>query len=338
MKKSLFVLGVAVAALASCTNEEVMEVASNRAIQFENAFVGNVTKADIANDNSFTKFYVFGDAKLTSGGEYHDVFTNDEVTGTWSTGDPSTATWTAKEAYWEANSTYKFAAYSDGNSKFEGVEYDPTDNSEKLTITNYTAGEKDLVAALKNDITTDNDVTNESAVSLSFNHLLSKVQFTMQTTAGTDITVKVNSIKFNAVKTTDCEYTSTGATWTTMGKDAAEYSYDVTAMTDITEGEQKAVQYVIPQSCENIEATIGLTISGPGISQDKQENTVKASMNFSKGTGAGTDGIWEPGYSYNYIAVIEPSKIIDGLNVIEFTVDAVEGWITTGDQTPTITK
>ena len=28
MKKSLFVLGVAVAALASCTNEEVMDVAS----------------------------------------------------------------------------------------------------------------------------------------------------------------------------------------------------------------------------------------------------------------------------------------------------------------------
>lgn len=337
MKKSLFVLGMAVAAFASCTNEEVMEVASNRAIRFDNAFVGNVTKADIANDASFTKFYVFGDAKLTSGGEYHDVFTNDDVTGAWS-GEPATATWTAKETYWETNSTYKFAAYSDGNSKLEEVKYDPTDSSEKLTITNYTAGANDLVAALKNDITTDGDVTNESAVGLTFNHLLSKVQFTMQTTAGTEITVKVNSIKFNAIKTTDCEYTSAGATWTTASKNTAEYSYDVKAMTDITEGEQKAVQYVIPQSCASIEATIGLTISGPGIPADKQENTVKASMAFSKGSGAGTDNTWEPGYSYNYIAVIEPSKIIDGLNVIKFTVEKVEGWTTTGDQTPAISK
>ena len=305
MKKSLFVLGMAVAAFASCTNEEVMEVASNRAIRFDNAFVGNVTKADIANDASFTKFYVFGDAKLTSGGEYHDVFTNDDVTGAW---------------------------------RLEEVKYDPTDSSEKLTITNYTAGANDLVAALKNDITTDGDVTNESAVGLTFNHLLSKVQFTMQTTAGTEITVKVNSIKFNAIKTTDCEYTSAGATWTTASKNTAEYSYDVKAMTDITGGEQKAVQYVIPQSCASIEATIGLTISGPGIPADKQENTVKASMAFSKGSGAGTDNTWKPGYSYNYIAVIEPSKIIDGLNVIKFTVEKVEGWTTTEDQTPAISK
>ena len=34
MKKSFFVLGVAVAALASCTNEEVVDMPQSRAIQF----------------------------------------------------------------------------------------------------------------------------------------------------------------------------------------------------------------------------------------------------------------------------------------------------------------
>ena len=59
MKKSLFVLGVAVAALASCTNEEVTEVAQERTIGF-NAFVNNTTKADIETA-TLTTFYAFGD-------------------------------------------------------------------------------------------------------------------------------------------------------------------------------------------------------------------------------------------------------------------------------------
>lgn len=337
MKKSLMMLGAAAMVLASCTQNEVMEVAENRAIKFDNAFVGNVTKADIANDKSFTKFYVFGDAKLTAGGEYHNVFTNDEVTGTWTSGAPSTATWTAKEAYWEASSTYKFAAYSDGNNKHDKVTYSPTDGSEVLTFTDYTAGDNDLVAAINNTITTTDNVTSQSAVSLTFDHLLSKVQFTMQTTAGVEYTVKVNSIKFSAIQTTDATYNGT-VTWTTADKAAAEYSYNVTGMEDITGGAKTSVKYVIPQSCASITATIALTISGPGIPADKQDNTVTASMGFSKGNGAGTDNIWEPGFSYNYIAVIEPAKIIDGLKVIEFKVDAVDGWTETTDQTPTINK
>lgn len=328
-------LGAAAMVLASCTQNEVMEVAENRAIKFDNAFVGNVTKADIANDKSFTKFYVFGDAKLTSGVEYHNVFTNDEVTGTWTSGTPSTATWTAKEAYWEASSTYKFAAYSNGNNKHDKVTYSPTDGNEVLTFTDYTAGDNDLVAAINNTITTTADVTSQDAVGLTFEHLLSKVQFTMQTTAGVEYTVKVNSIKFSAIQTTNATYNGT-VTWTTAGKPTAEYSYDVEEMTDITGGAKTSVKYVIPQSCASITATIALTISGPGIPVDKQDNTVTASMAFNHGTGAGTDNTWEPGFSYNYIAVIEPAEIIDGLNKIEFTVESVEGWTETENQQPDI--
>ena len=144
-----------------------------------------------------------------------------------------------------------------------------------------------LVAAINNTITTTDNVTSQSAVSLTFDHLLSKVQFTMQTTAGVEYTVKVNSIKFSAVQTTDATYNGT-VTWTTADKAAAEYSYNVTGMEDITGGAKTSVKYVIPQSCASITATIALTISGPGIPADKQDNTVTASMGFSKGNGAGT--------------------------------------------------
>lgn len=43
-------LGVAALALASCTNEEVLNVSDSRAIGFD-AFVGKTTKADITDAN-----------------------------------------------------------------------------------------------------------------------------------------------------------------------------------------------------------------------------------------------------------------------------------------------
>ena len=58
MKKSLMMLGAAAMVLASCTQNEVMEVAENRAIQF-NTFVDKNTKA-VTVDESASNFYVIG--------------------------------------------------------------------------------------------------------------------------------------------------------------------------------------------------------------------------------------------------------------------------------------
>lgn len=58
----MFMLGVAVAALASCTQNEVMEVAEGRAIQF-NTFVNNNTKTvtEVPSGTlASSEFYVFG--------------------------------------------------------------------------------------------------------------------------------------------------------------------------------------------------------------------------------------------------------------------------------------
>ena len=59
MKKSLFVLGVAVAALASCTNEETVQVSQGLTIGFSGTGVDNVTKADITSAD-FHQFLVYG--------------------------------------------------------------------------------------------------------------------------------------------------------------------------------------------------------------------------------------------------------------------------------------
>ena len=47
MKKSLWILGVAVIALTGCTNNEVVDIPQSRAINFSNAFVNNTTRADV---------------------------------------------------------------------------------------------------------------------------------------------------------------------------------------------------------------------------------------------------------------------------------------------------
>lgn len=69
MKKMLLVLGVAVAALTSCTSDEVVEVNSTATIQFE-SFVNRGTRSvtavenpDNVNDGNLSglkEFYVFG--------------------------------------------------------------------------------------------------------------------------------------------------------------------------------------------------------------------------------------------------------------------------------------
>ena len=76
MKKSFFVLGVAVAALASCTNEEVVDMPQSRAIQF-GTFVNHSTRSSVTEttEQNLQKFFVFGnyDDSWTS------VYTNVQV-------------------------------------------------------------------------------------------------------------------------------------------------------------------------------------------------------------------------------------------------------------------
>ena len=106
MKRGLYKLGVAVAALSGCSQSEILEVAEGRAIGFS-SFVNNNTRAaitEIAETDDLTEYYVYG---------YHTdnipVFENVKVT----------TNGTEYTAYWEQGKTYNFAAYSDGNSKID---------------------------------------------------------------------------------------------------------------------------------------------------------------------------------------------------------------------------
>lgn len=135
----MFLLGVAVAALASCTNEEVVSVPDSAAINFA-SFVNNTTKAVTevdADDLSGGNYYVFGNfgtnQNSTTPGDWADqVFDNELSTVTY---------------YWSVGNYYRFGAYANG----VGGKLDATFNAatQTLTFPSYTPDDtKDLIAAL----------------------------------------------------------------------------------------------------------------------------------------------------------------------------------------------
>lgn len=315
MKKSLFVLGVAVAALASCTQSEVLEVAENRAIGFD-AFVNNQTKAvtEVETATIGTDFYVFGN--YGTGGTWNRQAFNNEI---------STAVY-----YWQANQTYRFGAYKDGDEKNAKVQFDAA--TKKLTFPDYTPNDaNDLIAAVTDDVDADTYIANSNPVGLNFKHLLSQVKLTFKTDAASVYNMTITNVKINgALSQSTATYNGT-VTWdpsvAATGTTNNGYSYDNLSNSGVISSGVISEQskLVIPQSGTNsLTVTFTATISGEA----------EGSANFTATLGHAISGLtedtWTNGYRYNYIANVELSKVIDnegGETLVPITFEpTVEEW------------
>lgn len=166
--KKLFISMLAVAALASCSQEDVIVADKGDLIGF-NSFVENSTRADDPSysANDIDSFKVYG----TVNGGQGDVLI---YPGTEIKRDEAAygSAWTCPvDQYWIANADYKFVGIVDGN--VTGVTTTNLVNGMPTTI-DYTAdGKTDLLCQT---ITRKNDT---SIVEFNFSHLLSKVNFTV---------------------------------------------------------------------------------------------------------------------------------------------------------------
>ena len=323
MKKSLLVLGMAVAAFASCTNEEVMEVAENRAIGFD-AFVNNATKANVEiEDEQFAKFWVFGAYENTS---WTPVFTNDVV-------NKDTEWKSEKTAYWTANKAHRFAAYANGISQLaSGVTFDAaTGTNGTLKFTDYAVGENDLVAAVTDAITWDGSGTPEK-VDFTFKHLLSKVKFTFTTDAADDYVMKIENLKIVAKESTSpivkagCDFAGDIAnlTWTASSNQGTdEYSYEDLA--DCAGGTNATEKYVIPQSN-------ALTVSFKITFTDNAGTPIASKEGVTGDLTIATETAWKAGNVYNYQVKINPEDVNDQLKKIEFDNISVDEWTDSTNQ------
>lgn len=321
MKTNLFLLGMAVAAFSSCTNEEVTDVAQNRAIKF-NQFVENNTRevTELDNNNKLNSFYVFGKFGDADNNYDTQIFNNELQSAQY---------------YWQAGKYYSFGAYADGDkgqlTTTSGVSFD-ADNG-KLTFTNYTPDDaKDLVAAVTK-MQCNSDASQQEAVDLTFKHMLSQVKFTFNTTDGEEYQIKISKLKINAVKTSTgnialSENNNVTINWENTS--ATKEDYDMYSVISDVANENKAAsseaKLVIPQDgTDLLKVTFTATITGAGLNREADfEATLGVNENIAGTSAANT---WMPGYRYNYTATINGDNIDPNLEnqKIKFT-PTVEPW------------
>lgn len=335
MKKSLFVLGVAVAALASCTQSEVVDIAESNVIKFDNAFVGNATKAaapEITEDN-ITDIYVYAQNAATGGdGSGTAVFTNEHVYKT-TAGEWTYDNWQK----WNNDDKpyYKFAAYAGKQlTDVTNVSFDW--NSGLLSFQDLTIdGETQYDLLANSNAVTNNQTTSRPKISFSLDHLLSMVQFTLKSGFDENHKVTIEGFKFYGLKTQgSCSY-SNGWAWDTgsnpdvesgstnfngAGGDAvgAAISSGKTA-TDVVES-----WVVIPQSITGPKAMATFTAK-------VYENNGGESLAEKTFTAQLPTITWKPGFRYNYIFTIDVDIMDLADDYITFEAPQVTGWDKTTD-------
>ena len=203
--KKIFCAVLALAAMTSCSKEYTVDY-NKQAIAFGEAFVDNGTRADYSTAKDISKFLVYG--TLTGSGNTVQIFNGAEVTRPdgLSTGYDETKAWDCSTTqYWVPSASYKFAAIVDG------VATTTTGLPETIPFT-VTDGDGDLLYAEATATTNENATPSVNPVAFTFNHLLSKIQFTIANTMAEGYSIQVTNITVAGV-TDKGVYTVNGGTW-----------------------------------------------------------------------------------------------------------------------------
>ena len=188
MKKILFAV-FALAALASCTNNEVIEL-NQQAIAFGDVFVDNATRADYSGGRDIQRFKVYGTVEGNS--NTVQIFTGADVERPEGLIGYSATAWNCNVTqYWVPDAEYKFAAIVDANSIAYNTEPPLLPETINFTVTD---GDGDLLYAEAEAETDENATPDVSMVAFSFKHLLSKVQFKITNSIGAGYSIKVTGI------------------------------------------------------------------------------------------------------------------------------------------------
>ncbi len=217
--KKLFIVAMALGMLASCAQDEVLDL-NQEAIGFSGAHINNSTRS-IDSPASHTTanlqtFNVYGAVEGVTTA-WVNIFNGVEVTKNKQADSDIGAqgTWWYSETnlqYWIAGKDYKFAAVVDGTVSATDAAGMPT----KITVD--ASEQKDVLYATNN--VTDWTSTDESNVAFDFAHIMSKVKFTAEVDAmASAYAYTVEGITINGVPQ-EATYTI-GGTW------AATSTYNV---------------------------------------------------------------------------------------------------------------
>lgn len=326
--KKIFLIGLTTAAmLASCSNDETVEMAQQKAIGFSNAFVNNGTRSVV--DPSFTTstlsdFAVYG---FTQNGQ---IFNGEKV----SKGGAASTGWSyANLQYWVPGNTYTFGAiapHSAANVSDVKLPEGATKVEMKVAFTNTDANQVDLLHAEPAQITGVTASYTEP-VSMTFNHQLSKVKFSFQNSVGAGYNVKVSNVKItDAYEKGTLTVGATENTWSNQTDKALVLNFGNVVADGATADEAAVIANAATLESYNEKLMI------PMVSSATYTVTFTVELfkdNVPLGTYNHTVQIknveFKLGYCYDFKATLTHENIVDPenpLKPIEFKVDGITDW------------
>ena len=323
--KKIFLIGLTAAAmLASCSNDETVEMAQQKAIGFSNAFVNNGTRSVV--DPSFTTtslndFAVYG---FTQKGQ---IFNGEKVS-------KGGAAWSYDNVqYWVPGNTYTFGAiapHSAANVSDVKLPEGATKVEMKVAFTNTDADQVDLLHAAPTQIAgTAVTPTYTTPVSMTFNHQLSKVKFSFENAVGVGYNVKVSNVKItNAYANGTLTVAAAGNNWSDQTNQNLELNFgnvvndasgtEAAVIANTATLESYNEKLMIPMDAT---ATYTVTFTAElykgGVLLGIYNHTVEIkNVEFKLG------------YCYNFKASLTNKNITgpDELNPIVFNVTGIENW------------
>lgn len=325
--KKIFLIGLTAAAMmASCSNDETVEMAQQKAISFSNAFVNNGTRSIV--DPSFTTtslndFAVYG---FTQNGQ---IFDGVKV----SKGGAASTGWSYDNVqYWVPGNTYTFGAIAPhsvaGNVSNVTLPTGATKVEMEVAFTNKDADQVDLLHAAPTQIT-GVTASYTNPVGMTFNHQLSKVKFSFENAVGAGYNVRVKDVKItDAYAKGTLTVAAAGNNWSNQTDKTLELNFgNVVADASSTESSVIANAATLESYNEKLMIPMG--------SSAIYTVTFTAELykgNVLLGTYPHTVEIknveFKLGYCYNFKASLTHENITgqDELNPIVFDVKKVEDW------------
>lgn len=325
--KKIFLIGLTAAAmLASCSNDETVEMAQQKAISFSNAFVNNGTRSIY--DPSFTTaslsdFAVYG---FTQKGQ---IFNGEKV----SKGGAASTGWSYDNVqYWVPGNTYTFGAIAPysvaANVSKVALPENATKVEMEVAFTNTDAKQVDLLHAEPAQIT-GVTASYTNPVSMTFNHQLSKVKFSFENTVGAGYNVIVKDVKIkDAYANGTLTVAATKNTWGGQTDKTLELNFgNVVANASSTEASAIANAATLESYNEKLMIPMGssaiytVTFTAELYKGDVLLGTYNHRVEIKNVE-------FKLGYCYNFKASLTHKNITaeDELNPIEFTVASVKDW------------
>ena len=328
--KKIFIVVLALAALASCSQEYVVVEQPKAAIGFD-TFVENSTRANDLVKGAFD-FGVFG---LVEKDEQSALIFNNQTVAADGTYSPA--------QYWIASAQYYFTAIAPKTSA--NWTYTTTNaHSGTITFNNSDAeANQDLLFAYNKPAATPAAITAQpDAVAFTFNHMLSRVRFTFANGfgKGSNIELEVTDVTITDAYATGDLVVAAGVPgeWsnfgTTFSKNFGQVGGATLAtLTDTGDTMSASTEhfYLIPAN-KTYNVTFNVTLYQAGVRLDTYART--ATIPAIPDTGM------QKGMSYDIKTTLNAQNTSDDgqLYPIQFTVDAVTGWANYTDVTGTVNQ